>query len=105
TDVFKTNHAGILKGLFDQSLSDSIPSQKFTEQIGKYSFEHIYNSQKVLEIQAAGFEVLPGLMEIFMDALEDHAAHGKKAAARHTNIVRMLPKHISNPEFLASSTF
>src|SRR5688572_5335382 len=61
TEVFRNNEVQILKGLFDQSLSDSIPSKTYTEQIGKYSFEHIYNSQKVLEIQAAGYEVLPGL--------------------------------------------
>jgi dGTPase len=105
TDVFKTNEREILKGLFDQSLSDSIPSRKYTDGIGKYSFEHIYNSQKVLEIQAAGFEVLPGLMEIFMDAIEDFAANGKKGSAKHVNLVRMLPKHITDEEFLKASTF
>lgn len=103
--VFKENETAILKGLFDQSLSDTIPSRVYTDQIGKYSFEHIYNSQKVLEIQAAGFEVLPGLMEIFIDALEDYAANGKKGSAKHVNVVRMLPKHISDKEFLEISTF
>lgn len=104
-DVFNQNESAILKGEFDKALSDMIPSQKYTEQIGKYSFEHIYNSQKVLEVQAAGFEVLPGLMEIFMDALEDYTSQGKKAAARHTNIVRMLPKHITNDDFIHQSTY
>ncbi len=104
-EVFKQNEAAILKGEFDKALSDMVPSNKFTEQIGKYSFEHIYNSQKVLEIQAAGFEVLPGLMEIFIDALEDYMVHKNKGAAKNVNIVRMLPKHFTNDAFLANSTF
>ncbi len=104
-EVFMQNEGAILKGEFDKALSDNIPSHSYTEQIGKYSFEHIYNSQKVLEIQAAGFEVLPGLMEIFMDALEDYAAHGKKAAAKHINIIRMLPKHITEHSFIDTSSF
>ena len=103
--VFSQNEAAILKGEFDKALSDRVPSQKYTEEIGKYSFEHIYNSQKVLEVQAAGFEVLPGLIEIFMDAIEDYFSHDKKAAPRNINVVRMLPKHITNPEFLYTSTF
>jgi dGTPase len=103
--VFQTNESAILAGEFDQALADNIPSKKFTDQIGQYSFEHIYNSQKVLEIQAVGFEVLPGLMEIFMDALEDYAANGKKGSAKHINIIRMLPNNITNHEFIQSSTF
>lgn len=103
--VFQDNESAILSGVFDQALADIIPSKKFTDQIGKYSFEHIYNSQKVLEIQAVGFEVLPGLMEIFMDAMEDYAANGKKGSAKHINIIRMLPNNITNHEFIESSTF
>jgi dGTPase len=103
--LFNENEPGILQGSFDKALSDMVPSQTYTKQIGQYSFEHIYNSQKVLEIQAAGFEVLPGLMEIFIDALEDYYAHKNKGAAKNINIVRMLPKHITDVEFLDSSTF
>lgn len=104
-EIFIHNESAILSGEFDKALSDMVPSQKYTEDISKYSFEYIYNSQKVLEIQAAGFEVLPGLMEIFIDALEDYAANGKKGSAKHINVVRMLPKHITNSDFMASSTF
>lgn len=105
TEIFIHNEPDIMSGKFDQALSDMIPSNKFTQQISKYSFEHIYNSQKVLEIQAAGFEVLPGLMEIFIDAMEDYSANGKKGSAKHVNVIRMLPKSITNNDFITTSTF
>jgi dGTPase len=104
-EIFKQHEPEILKGAFDRALSDMIPSKAYTDQIGKYSFEHIYNSQKVLEIQAAGYEVLPGLMEIFISAMEDFAANGKKSSAKHINIVRMLPKNIIQDEHIKTAGF
>lgn len=105
TQVFIQNEAAILNGTFDKALSDMIPSKEHTDAIGKYSFEHIYNSQKVLEVQASGYEVLPGLMEIYMNAVEDFAANGKKASGKNINTVRMLPKNITDPVFIESSNY
>lgn len=104
-EIFIQREKEMLSGNFDQSLADLIPSKAYTREIANYSFKYIYNSPKVLEIQAAGFEVLPGLMEIFMNAIEDYAAHGKASSAKHTNIIRMLPPHIVNESFMSSSTF
>jgi len=105
TQVFIEHESAILKGEFDKALSDIIPSKKHTDEIGKYSFEHIYNSQKVLEVQAVGYEVLPGLMEIYMNAIEDFAANGKKASGKNINTVRMLPANITDPIFIEGSTY
>lgn len=70
-DFFLDNEADILSGKLDQSLSDLIPRADVLREINGFSVKNIYNSQQVLEIQSAGFKVLPGLMEIFMSAAED----------------------------------
>lgn len=58
-------------GKLDQSLSDLIPEAEILNRISKFSIPRVYNSEAVLEIQAAGFRVLPGLMEIFLSAAEE----------------------------------
>jgi dGTPase len=99
SEVFKQNEKAILAGEFDQPLSDLIPSAPYTEEISTYSIKHIYNSQHVLEIQAAGFEVLPGLLSYFLEAVEDYKQNGKKkCSGRSLNAVRMLPEaYINEP--------
>lgn len=92
SDLFEQHEAAMLTGTFDQSLSDLIPSARYTAEIADYSSPHIYNSRHVLEIQAAGFEVLPGLLEYFNTALEDFYSNGKKCSGQSTNTVRMMKK-------------
>lgn len=96
--VFIEHETDILNGSFDKALSNLIPSSTYTEAIANLSFQRIYNSQQVLEIQAAGFEVLPGLIELFWEATEDHVKNGKHCKAKHLNLVRMLPSQYYNME-------
>lgn len=65
-------------GKLDQSLSDLIPEADILNKISKFSIPRVYNSEAVLEIQAAGFKVLPGLMEIFLSAAEEARLHNGK---------------------------
>lgn len=94
--VFIENESEILNGNFDTALADCIPSKKYTDEIGNFSVKRIYNSQRVLEIQAAGFEVLPGLVEIFISASEDYFLNGRKAKAKNVNTFYMLPDDIKD---------
>ena len=65
-------------GKLDQSLSDLIPEAGLLKDISKFSVPNVYNSEQVLEIQAAGFKVLPGLMELFLPAAEAARLQGGK---------------------------
>lgn len=105
SDVFRDNEAGILAGTFDQSLSDLIPAAAYTQAIADYSFRNIYNSQRVLEIQAAGFEVLPGLLAYFLEAVEDYYHNRKNCSARSLNTVRMLPAAYFSTDNLPESAY
>jgi len=70
-EVFKDNEQSILEGRFNHSLLDNIPASKIISFIKKDSFERIYSSETVLKIEAAGYKVLPQLLEIFIDAVLD----------------------------------
>ena len=68
--LFLDEEAAILSGNFDQALADHCPSKSGLKEIIKVSIERIYQARQVVEIEAAGHEVLPGLLEEFTTAGE-----------------------------------
>jgi len=90
---FLDNEEKILNGDFDFALTDQINSTPVLEKIATLSVEKIYRSQVVIEIEAAGFEVLPGLLEEFL-----HAAWAKNFrqgfTKKYESILRLLPPEI-----------
>jgi dGTPase len=44
-----------------------------------------------VQIEAAGYEVLGGLLDVFMSAVNDLASCGKKAARRSEKLAQLLP--------------
>lgn len=89
-EVFIAHVADIMNGNFDESLINVIPSASKTKDISRFSVDHIYNAQHVLETQAAGFEVLPGLLSLFWEASNDWIQKGKHCSGKHLNLVRIL---------------
>jgi dGTPase len=73
TTAFLDFEASILEGKFDQALTDIIPSQ-------------------VVEIEAAGHEVLPGLLHEFIEAGFHYVKGGQ--SRKHANLALMLPEEI-----------
>lgn len=68
-EVFLKNEDSILTGEFDQTLIERIPAKPILEEINTLSEQNIYSYGPVLQIEAAGFQVLPGLLELFFTAL------------------------------------
>ncbi len=87
--VFLDNEQELLNGKFDKALTDVIPSSGILAEVVKLSIEKIYRSRLVMETEAAGFEVLPGLLDLFTSAVMAENNHKK-----HTSIVRLLPQEI-----------
>lgn len=82
----------ILEGKLDQSLVKCIPSAKALDRIIEISREKIYKAREVLEIEAAGFQVLGGLLDAFLAATNDVATKGlKKASVKSNTIFHLLP--------------
>lgn len=68
-DIFMINEEKILAGEYDRSLIDDSKYFEYVKAIKKITFEKVYRSRNVLEIEAAGFEVLGGLLDVFIDAV------------------------------------
>jgi dGTPase len=94
SQLFLDKEKEILNGTFDSALTDCCLSKDALQQIIKISVSKIYKARHVVEIEASGHEVLPGL-------LEDFTAMGqqlldKKLSRKHENMLLLLPEEIKN---------
>jgi dGTPase len=93
--AFADNLAAIGEGSFAGSLVTGIPSAVALERVRELSMARIYRDRPVLEIEAAGFEVLGGLLGIFTEvALEPRDSRGMRAST----ILEILPAIAPAPE-------
>lgn len=90
--VFLENEDSIMDNKFDLALVDHCPSASALNEITKLSVEKIYRARHVVEIESAGYEVLPGLLEEFAQAgkLSIEGVLPKK----YENLLRLLPEEI-----------
>lgn len=98
TQLFLAREKEILDGTFDQPLLDSIGMQDAWRRIEERSVESIYATKRGVEIEAAGFEVLGGLLDIFVSAMSDLAANGKTASSRSRKLLQLVPVETREPE-------
>jgi dGTPase len=82
----------ILDGSFDQALIDLIPAREILGEIIEISIEKLYRSDLVLEIEAGGFEVLGGLLELFTSACYHYQFDRKLLSKKELSIFRLLPE-------------
>jgi len=99
-ELFLDNEKALLEGDFDISLTDEIPSAKVLEKVVSLSIEKIYRSRLVMETEAAGFEVLPGLLEAFTSAVMENAKGNKRK--KNTSLIRLMPAEVASE--IASET-
>jgi dGTPase len=59
--------------------------------------ETIYDSPRGVEIEAAGFAVLGGLLDDFVAAVSDVARRGKHASPRSRKLLRLVPEQSIGP--------
>lgn len=89
--LFLEKEAAILRGEWDEPLLDHSPSGPALEQIRRRSVETIYATTRGVEIEAAGYEVLGGLLEVFFGAVDDVARRGKTASSRSRKLLQLVP--------------
>ncbi len=90
-EIFLEHEAAILAGEFDQSLINLVQNKAALDQIKKVSIDRIYRNRPVLEIEAAGFEVLGGLLDTFLTA-----AFNEKES-RHRKYLDLVPDQFLGP--------
>jgi dGTPase len=89
TKVFIENEVNILNGTFDEALTDQCEHKGALKTISKISIEKIYRARHVVEIEAAGFEILPGLLEEFGKASD--ALLKKNLEKKYINLSKLFP--------------
>jgi dGTPase len=96
-DLFLTKEVAILDGEFDEPLIDHIAAGAELETIKRRSVETIYATTRGVEIEAAGFSVLGGLLDDFVSAVSDVARRGKHASPRSRKLLRLVPEQSLGP--------
>ena len=76
--VFLENEKDILSGNFDKSLIKLIAGNEIMSEISDISNSKIYSHMSALQVEAAGFQVLPGLLDIFLYAIKDKGKESSK---------------------------
>lgn len=100
TTLFLDYEKDILSGKFDRALCDECNSKDALKQIIKISIDKIYCARDVVEIEAAGHEVLPGLLDEFTKTGEFLMRKGD--SRKYRNLQKLLPGEVettitSNP--------
>ena len=101
---FMDNEAAILAGDFAMELLDIIPAASAMHALKECGETQVYVSKPVVEVEAAGFEVLGGLLEAFITTVNDLAAHGSAASPKSRMLIHLIPEsfvgssRIPNPE-------
>jgi len=88
--AFIDNEEQILAGNFESELISVISARKPLEIIEKVSVEKIYSYKTVIEREAVGYEVLGGLLDIFVSALLDST--NAQLSHRTKTIIKLFPQ-------------
>ena len=92
-DVFSENEEEIRRFRFEAPLTKLVRSKNVLNEIEDFSIQKMYRHRPVLQIEAAGFQVLPGLLELFLLALKDCSVKGKRCLEKNRKIVQILNEH------------
>lgn len=90
SDVFADEEKSILSGKLNKDLISLTPFAGALEEIKKVSIEKIYSMRGVVEREAAGFEVLGGLLDTFITAVNEFAED--RVSPKNKTIIKLLPK-------------
>ncbi|MGA9117456.1 MAG: deoxyguanosinetriphosphate triphosphohydrolase [Bacteroidota bacterium] len=94
-EQFLENEPAYLRGTHDASIVDEIPSRTTLEAIVGELRTRLYTDRRVLEIEAAGFEVAKGILDELVRGASDVQDRGNGASARSRKVLQLVP-----PEFL-----
>lgn len=97
-EVFLANEEAMLAGTFDTSLMNLSKHKVLINKIKEISLNKVYKAREVIEIEAAGFEVIGGLLDLFLDALNQICADPNlQKSYRSSKIAELLPNHLKYP--------
>ncbi len=99
--VFAARYDGLMSGTFDAPLLDHIGQAEDFARFKKVAEQQVYYARPVVEVKACGFEVIAGLLDAFLTAIEERAAKGEKAGSRSRTLLRLMPRPLPDPAVLS----
>jgi dGTPase len=91
--VFLDEEKNILSGKFENELISEIKRANALKRIKDISIAKIYKSRSVVEREVAGYEVLGGLLETFINSYNE--AYEEKISSKNRSVFALLPNRIS----------
>jgi dGTPase len=91
--VFLDEEKNIFIGEFENDLISEIKRAKALKKIKDISIEKIYRSRGVVEREVAGYEVLGGLLDTFINSYNE--AYDGKISSKNKAVYELLPKRIT----------
>ncbi|HWL51482.1 MAG TPA: deoxyguanosinetriphosphate triphosphohydrolase [Chthoniobacteraceae bacterium] len=97
-DVFLAHEEALLHGEFETPLIECTAVAEPLRVIEKRSRETIYSSARGLEIEVAGFQVIGGLLDLVVGAVEERAARREGGySGRTRTLLRLIPEQFIGP--------
>ena len=93
-NTFLDEEKEIIGGKFSKNLVTIIPKAKHLKSIKKISVEKIYRTRSVVEREVAGYEVLGGLLDTFINAYNE--AYEGNISPKNKAIINLLPKRFTD---------
>ncbi len=90
--IFLAHEADIVNGKFDHAIIDLCEFKDALKIISAISIQKIYRSRQVVEIEASGHEVLPGLLHEFLAAGNHLMRKGR--SRKYDNLSLLFPAEI-----------
>jgi len=84
------NEKAILNGSFHKSLISEIPAEQSLKHIKDLSKDKVYSAREVLEVEIPGYQVMGGLLEAFLDAV-NKVAKKRKSSQKDELLLKLLP--------------
>ena len=91
--VFLDEEKNILSGKFENELISEIKRANALKRIKDISIAKIYKSRSVVEREVAGYEVLGGLLDTFINSYNE--AYEGKISSKNKSVFALLPNRIS----------
>lgn len=107
--VFIDHHDELLKGTLEKPLLSYIESQEPLERIAARSTRDLYQHRAVAEVIGAGFEMVSGMLDIFVPCVNEMALEktsGKTASYRSRRMSALIPDmehHLADEEWKRSA--
>jgi dGTPase len=103
--VFQENMTAIMEGTFAGSLIDHCPASKPYAEATRIVREKVFRNERVLEMEAAGYSAIQGLLDLLLPAVMVNSPTGFDSHVRRLTDIRISPQMTAYQRILACTDF